>query len=341
LIKKYQVDIYIDNMDVNAILNQYTDINQHIDDLNKANKIDFDTKMGTAQGEEFVKGLISKGKATQDVISGISSSAQGIVDKAAKAAKAAKASKLAGGVGEGAELELQAIGTGSKVAKVTSAIQEATAGRLASAATSAIQEATATGGQLASAATSAIQEVAATGGQLASAVKSTVGVLSQGVKGTGGVAEAANVLSDVGNIAATGGRLAAAAKTTVGALSKGGAAFGVGLGLYDVGANIVQDVQKGKIDISGNNWQEKLGTVGEEISGGLDAAGLALGPEFLLAGAVVGGAAEILNIWGGKKDHEGVPEPPPPVVEQNVSPPNLAQLGMVQNHINNIKQFTN
>ena len=307
-------------MDVNEILGQYTDINQHIDDLNKANKIDFDTKMGTAQGQEFVKGLISKGKATQDVISGISSSAQGIVDKAAKAAKAAKASKLAGGVGEGAEIQLQAIGTGSKVAKAASAIQEVTAGRLASAATS------------------AIQEVTATGGQLASAAKGVVGALS---KGTGGVTEAANVLSDVGNIAATGGRLAAAAKTTVGALSKGGAAFGVGLGLYDVGANIVDDVQKGKIGISGNNWQEKLGTVGEEISGGLDAAGLALGPEFLLAGAVVGGASELLNIWGGKKDHEGVPEPPPPVVEQNVAPPNLAQLGMVQNHINNIKQFTN
>ena len=307
-------------MDVNEILGQYTDINQHIDDLNKANKIDFDTKMGTAQGQEFVKGLISKGKATQDVISGISSSAQGIVDKAAKAAKAAKASKLAGGVGEGAEIQLQAIGTGSKVAKAASAIQEVTAGRLASAATS------------------AIQEVTATGGQLASAAKGVVGALS---KGTGGVTEAANVLSEVGNIAATGGRLAAAAKTTVGALSKGGAAFGVGLGLYDVGANIVDDVQKGKIGISGNNWQEKLGTVGEEISGGLDAAGLALGPEFLLAGAVVGGASELLNIWGGKKDHEGVPEPPPPVVEQNVAPPNLAQLGMVQNHINNIKQFTN
>ena len=191
---------------------------------------------------------------------------------------------------------------------------------------------------MASAATSAIQEVTATGGQLASAAKGVVGALS---KGTGGVTEAANVLSEVGNIAATGGRLAAAAKTTVGALSKGGAAFGVGLGLYDVGANIVDDVQKGKIGISGNNWQEKLGTVGEEISGGLDAAGLALGPEFLLAGAVVGGASELLNIWGGKKDHEGVPEPPPPVVEQNVAPPNLAQLGMVQNHINNIKQFTN
>lgn len=256
-------------MDVNEILGQYKDINSHIDEINKGNKIDFDTKMGTAQGQEFVKGLISKGKATQDVISGVSGAAQGIVDKGAAAAKAAKASKLAGGTGEAGDIELQAIGTGSKAAKATSAVEE------------------------------------------------------------------------VGEVAATGGRLASAAKSTVGVLSKGGAAFGVGMGVFDVGEDIYNDVKNKSIGITGDNWQEKAGHVGEEISGALDAAGLALGPEFMLAGALVGGASELLNIWGGSKDHEGVPEPPPPVVEQNVTPPNLAQLGMVQNHINNIKQFTN
>jgi len=259
-------------MDVNEILGQYKDINQHIDDLNKANIIDFDTKMGAAKGKEFIKGLMEKGKATQDIISGISSTAKSLAEKQEEAAKAAKASKLAGATGEG-DIELTAVaGTG------------------------------------------------------------------EAAEGAG---EAASALSEVGNVAATGGKLAAAGKTAIGALSKGGAAFGVGLGLYDIGENIVDDISNKKIGVTGNNWQEKLGTVGEEISGGLDAAGLAFGPEFLLAGAVVGGAAEILNIWGGKKDHEGVPEPPPPVQEQNVSPPNLAQLGMVQNHINNIKQYAN
>jgi hypothetical protein len=263
-------------MDVNAILNQYKDINQHIDDINKGNQIDYDTKLGTAQGQEFMKSLVEKGKATQDVIGGVSTSAKEISDKAAKAAKAAKASKLAGGTGEGAEIELTTMSDIGKSAAAGS-------------------------------------DVSKTGSSLINAGET-----------------AAEVAGDVGKFA----------KVT-GGLAKGSAAFGVGLGLYDIGKNVVEDVQKGQIGISGNNWQEKLGTVGEELSGGLDAAGLALGPEFLLAGAVVGGAAELLNIWGGEKDHEGVPEPPPPVVEQEKAPPNLAQLGMVQNHINNIKQFTN
>ena len=124
-------------------------------------------------------------------------------------------------------------------------------------------------------------------------------------------------------------------------MSKGGSVLGVGMGVYDVGEDIYNDIKNKKIGITGNNWQEKLGHVGEEISGGLDAAGLALGPEFMLAGAVVGGVSEIFNLWGGSKDHQGVPEPPKPVVESNVTPPNFAALGMVQNHNNNIKQFTN
>lgn len=263
-------------MDVNAIMDQYKDINQHIDDINKGNKIDYDTKLGTAQGKEFMKSLVEKGKATQDVISGVSTTAKEINEKATTAAKAAKASKLAGGAGEGAEFEMT---TMSDLGKSAAAGADASK----------------------------------TGSSLINAGET-----------------AAEAAGDVGKFA----------KLT-GGLAKGSAAFGVGLGLYDVGKNIVEDVQKGQIGISGNNWQEKLGTVGEELSGGLDAAGLALGPEFLLAGAVVGGAAELLNIWGGKKDHEGVPQPPPPVVEKDVAPPNLAQLGMVQNHINNIKQFTN
>ncbi len=263
-------------MDVNAIMNQYKDINQHIDDINKGNKIDYDTKMGAAQGKEFMKALVEKGKATQDVIGGVSTAAKEISDKAAKAAKAAKASKLAGGAGEGAEIEMTTMSDLGKSA-------------------------------------AAGADVSKTGSSLVNAGE-----------------VAADVAGDVSKVAKfTGG------------LAKGSAAFGVGMGIYDIGKNIVEDVQKGQIGISGNNWQEKLGTVGEELSGGLDAAGLALGPEFLLAGAVVGGASELLNIWGGEKDHEGVPEPPKPVVEQDVAPPNLAQLGMVQNHINNIKQFTN
>lgn len=263
-------------MDVNAIMNQYKDINQHIDDINKGNKLDYDTKMGAAQGKEFMKSLVEKGKATQDIISGVSTTAKEINEKATAAAKAAKASKLAGGAGEGAEIELTTM---------TDLGKSATAGA----------DASKTGSSLVNA------------GEVAADVGADVGKLA---KFTGG-------------------------------LAKGSAAFGVGMGLYDVGKNIVEDVQNKKIGISGNNWQEKLGTVGEEISGGLDAAGLALGPEFLLAGAVVGGVSEIFNIWGGKEDHEGVPEPPKPVVEQDVTPPNLAQLGMVQNHVNNIKQFTN
>lgn len=263
-------------MDVNAIMNQYKDINQHIDDINKANKIDFDTKMGTAKGQEFVKGLISKGKATQDIVSGVSTTAKELNEKATAAAKAAKASKLAGGAGEGAEIELT---TMSDLGKSVAAGADASK----------------------------------TGSSLVNAGE--VGLETAG---------------DVGKLAKfTGG------------LAKGSAAFGVGLGLYDVGNNIYEDIKNKKVGISGNNWQEKVGTIGEEFSGGLDAAGIALGPEFLLAGAVVGGVSEIMNIWGGEKDHEGVPEPPKPVVEQDVSPPNLAQLGMVQNHINNIKQFTN
>tara|TARA_R100001509_G_C4862787_1_gene213978 strand:- start:782 stop:1564 length:783 start_codon:yes stop_codon:yes gene_type:complete len=260
-------------MDVNAIMNQYKDINQHIDDINKANKIDYDTKMGAAQGKEFMKSLVEKGKATQDIISGVSTTAKEINEKATEAAKAAKASKLAGGVGEGAELEMTTMSDLGKSA-------------------------------------------AAGGGEGASLVNA--GEVS------------AEVAGDVGKFA----------KLT-GGLAKGSAAFGVGMGLYDIGKNIVEDVQNKKVSISGNNWQEKFGTVSEEISGGLDAAGLALGPEFLLAGAVVGGVGEIMNIWGGEKDHQGVPEPPKPVVEQEKAAPNLAQLGMVQNHINNIKQFTN
>jgi len=270
-------------MDVNEILGQYKDINQHIDDLNKANKIDFDTKMGTAKGMEFVKGLMSKGKATQEVISGVSSTAKGIVEKQAEAAKAAKASKLIGGSGEGVEMELSTLSKGVK------------------------------------------------------AVGGAAGDAGKALAGAGDTA--ASALSQVGNVAATGSKLAEVGKSAVGALSKGGAVFGVGLGLYDVGKNIYEDIKNKNVSISGNNWQEKLGTVGEEVSAGLDAAGLALGPEFLLAGALVGGVSEIFNIWGGEKDHEGVPEPPPPVVEQKVTPPNLAQLGMVQNHINNIKQY--
>ena len=267
-------------MDVNAIMNQYKDINQHIDDINKANKIDFDTKMGTAKGMEYMKSLVAKGKATQDIISGVSTTAKEISDKATAAVKAAKASKLAGGAGEGAELELTTMSDiGKSVSKSVSAVADVSK----------------TGSSLVNAGEVALQ---------------------------------------------TAGDVSKLAKVT-GALAKGSAAFGVGLGLYDVGKNVVEDVQKGKIGISGNNWQEKLGTVGEEFSGGLDAAGLALGPEFLLAGAVVGGVSEIFNIWGGEKDHEGVPEPPKPLVEQQQAPPNLAQLGMVQNHINNIKQFTN
>jgi len=206
-------------MDVNAIMNQYKDINQHIDDINKANKIDFDTKMGTAKGQEFMKSLVAKGKATQDIISGVSTTAKEINEKATTAAKAAKASKLAGGAGEGAELEMTTMSDLGKSAAVGS-------------------------------------KVSKTGESLVNAGE-----------------VAADVGADVGKFAKfTGG------------LAKGSAAFGVGLGLYDVGKNIVEDIQNKKVSISGNNWQEKFGTVSEEISGGLDAAGLALGPEFLLAG---------------------------------------------------------
>ena len=266
-------------MDMNQVLDNYKNVNQHIDDLNKFNQNDYDTKMGTAEGEEFIKGLINKGKATKEIVEGVSATSKAILDKNAQAAKVAKAGKLMGAESEG-DIELSDLG--KNMANDSSGAK--------------------TGSRLID------------GGQVA--------------------ADALNDAADVGRLASVG-------KSAVGVMSKGGSVLGVGMGVYDVGEDIYNDIKNKKIGITGNNWQEKLGHVGEEISGGLDAAGLALGPEFMLAGAVVGGVSEIFNLWGGSKDHQGVPEPPKPVVESNVTPPNFAALGMVQNHNNNIKQFTN
>jgi len=266
-------------MDMNEVMNNYKNVNQHIDDLNKFNQNDYDTKMGTAEGKEFVKGLIGKGKATKEIVDGVSATSKSIIDKQAQAAKVAKAGKLMGAESEG-DIELSDLG----------------------------------------------QNMAND---------------SSGAKTGSRLIDGGEVAADALNDAADVGRLASVGKSAIGALSKGGSVLGIGMGAYDVGEDIYNDIKNKKIGITGNNWQEKMGHVGEEISGGLDAAGLALGPEFLLAGAVVGGVSEIMNLWGGSKDHEGVPEPPKPVVESNVAPPNFAALGMVQNHNNNIKQFTN
>ena len=50
-------------MDINAIMDQYKSVNEHIDELNQIHQTDYDTKLGTAKGKEFTKSLISKGKA--------------------------------------------------------------------------------------------------------------------------------------------------------------------------------------------------------------------------------------------------------------------------------------
>ncbi len=235
--------------------------------------------MGTAEGQEFIKGMIGKGKATKEIVDGVSATSKAIIEKQAQASKVAKAGKLMGAESE-ADIELTDLG----------------------------------------------QNMAND---------------SSGAKTGSRLIDGGEVAADALNDAADVGRLASVGKSAIGALSKGGSVLGVGLGVYDVGEDIYNDAKNGKIGITGNNWQEKMGHVGEEISGGLDALGLALGPEFMLAGAVVGGVSEIMNLWGGSKDHEGVPLPPKPVSESLIKPPNFAALGMVQNHNNNIKQFTN
>ena len=267
-------------MDINEVMNSYKNVNQHIDDLNKFNQNDYDTKMGTAEGKEFVKGLIGKGKATKEIVDGVSATSKSIIDKQAQIAKVAKAGKLMGAESEG-DIELSDLG----------------------------------------------QNMAND---------------SSGAKTGARLIDGGEVAADALNDAADVGRLASVGKSAIGALSKGGSVLGIGMGVYDVGEDIYNDIKNKKIGITGNNWQEKMGHVGEEISGGLDAAGLALGPEFLLAGAVVGGVSAILNWYGHKKEKQGVKDakPPAPVI-QHPPPPNFSRIGMVQQHNNNINQMVN
>jgi hypothetical protein len=149
--------------------------------------------------------------------------------------------------------------------------------------------------------------------------------------------EAVEGLSVGAKIASGLGKVASAAGTT-------GAVVGVAQGGYDVVNDIINDFKTGHITLGGqhSNTEEKVSDVGQMIGGGLDAFGLATGqPEILLAGAVVGGISDIISFFGHKKAHEEVPEPSKPPVEENVALPNFGQMGMVQNHVNNISAMVN
>lgn len=149
--------------------------------------------------------------------------------------------------------------------------------------------------------------------------------------------EAVEGLSATAKIASGLGKVASAAGTA-------GAVVGVAQGGYDMVNDIINDFKTGHITLGGanSNTEEKVSDVGQMVGGGLDAVGLATGqPELLLAGAVVGGISDIISFFGHKKAHEEVPEPSKPPVVENVALPNFGQMGMVQNHVNNIKAMVN
>jgi hypothetical protein len=149
--------------------------------------------------------------------------------------------------------------------------------------------------------------------------------------------EAVEGLSATAKIASGLGKVASAAGTA-------GAVVGVAQGGYDVVNDIINDVKTGHITLGGpnSNTEEKVSDVGQMVGGGLDALGLATGqPEILLAGAVVGGISDIISFFGHKKAHEEVPPPAKPPVVENVALPNFGQMGMVQNHVNNISAMVN
>ncbi len=231
-------------MDVNNIMGQFSNINDHIDELNKIAETGYEGKEETAQSEGQTAGMFMKGKATADVVSGIGGAAKTALD-------AGKAAAKAGG---------------------------------------------------------AVVETSA----------------------------------DAARLATRSGRfLAGASKLGGGAVelaSKAGAVAGAAEGAWDLGKNIYEDVKDKNVHITGDNWQEKTSTVLGEIGGALDGASLLGGPELLVAGAAFQGLGEVMDIWGGTKDNNGVPEPPKPVPANDIQPPSFATLGMVQNHNNNIKQ---
>ena len=174
------------------------------------------------------------------------------------------------------------------------------------------------------------------GTELSEMSSSTVGELAKPASKIADVADVSEItgegLSTAGNLIGTVGKVA----------GTGGAIIGAGMGGYDIVSNIVSDVKNKKIGITGNNAQEKLATVGNELGGGLDALSLVAGPEFLLAGALVGGVSAILNWYGHKKEKQGVKDakPPAPII-QHPPPPNFSRIGMVQQHNNNINQMVN
>lgn len=149
--------------------------------------------------------------------------------------------------------------------------------------------------------------------------------------------EAVEGLSTAAKIGAGVGKLASAAGTA-------GAVLGVAQGGYDAVNDVINDFKTGHITLGGphSNTEEKVSDFGQMVGGGLDAVGLATGqPEILLAGAVVGGISDIINFFGHKKEHEEVPQPKKPPVQANVALPNFGQMGMVQNHVNNINAMVN
>lgn len=149
--------------------------------------------------------------------------------------------------------------------------------------------------------------------------------------------EAVEGLSTAAKIGAGVGKLASAAGTA-------GAVVGIAQGGYDAVNDVINDFKTGHFTLGGanSNTEEKVSDVGQMIGGGIDAVGLATGqPEILLAGAVVGGISDIISFFGHKKAKENVPQPKKPPVQANVALPNFGQMGMVQNHVNNINAMVN
>jgi len=257
-------------MDVNDIMSQYSNVNDHIDELNKIAETGYQGLLETAQSEGQTAGFFRKAKATADVATGISGAAKSALD----AGKVAK--------------------TGQNLAETALSVAK----------------------------TSKVgQAIAQTGKAGQALVQSS---------------------SDVADLTKGGRFLAGASKLGGSAIelaSKAGSVVGAAEGAWDLGKNIYEDIRDKNVHISGDNWQEKTSTVLGEIGGALDGASLVAGPEMLVAGALFQGVGEVMNIWGGSKDNNDVPEPPPPVLSTDVQPPSFATLGMVQNHNNNIKQF--
>jgi len=314
-------------MDINSILEGYNNLNEGIDDTNAGNLHNYNILKSNADSQEeskthWAEGLVG-GKTVQALSNATSYATKGALARIPVVADVAKTAKTITKTPEEL-LALQRTAlqarrlAGRAIASETVGGAEATTVMPARAGVTGLKLGAGVGAGAEAGASGAKAGLTAT--QLASKTPEELLALAKTAGGTGArLAQVADVLG------------------------KGGAVLGAGIGVYDAIRDIDDDFTGHfHISLHGDNTQEKAGDLGNMIGGGLDAVGLATGqPELLLAGAIAGGIGALLNLWGGHKDHEQVKQPPKPPVVSNVKVPDFASMGMVQNHMNNIKQMVN